>query len=365
MQKVADVVISLSKNKINDFEKESMRDFLNSTNDWFNFIGQIMFHKIQLRAWTHIKTEGITYLLPKFVRDSLSEHYDFYNDKRNKRLKCVQNIVKLLNESNCSYCIVKGDYLEKDLFDNTARECNDTDILIPPSELKKIDLVLQSDGYKRGYYDSKTNSIISDRTLDIYFKTNTHQTLPYRKIIENEKAYNCQTIDIQFALTLQKQLNYDVDINKMLSRAKKESFFGIQYNVLDEFDNFVLLCTHLYGEAILFSEICKGKDLQLSKISDIYHWIEKYYCSFDWDVQVKKLSDMRVTIPVAYCLKLAEIVYDSQKAMSIIEKMKVQDWGFMDEYRDANFNIAKWDRPIMERMFSADRPRQTSGLKGV
>jgi len=217
-----------------------------------------------------------------------------------------------------------------------------------------VDKILSKLGYIRGIYNPDLNKVESDRYTDIFNLVNTHQSLPYIKIID-DPFLKVDIIDVQFELTLQKKLKYDIDIETLLNNRIYVDVEGRLCYTLNEFDNFLLLCTHLYTEAILIEEIKKYKDLQLNKFADIYEWILKYHDYFDWGERIAYIENHGFIKPVLYCLHILSTLYDSSDIATIYNKFGDKDLSFIDEYRDELFNVRKWNTSVMERIFRLDK----------
>ena len=341
------LLIALSKNELSIEEQNEIQKQFEEEFNWCLFLGRLFYHKIQFRAWSHIKSYSLEKPVPQFVWRALEEHYNMVIMQKNIIIKELKKIVLELNKCGVKYALLKGVPLEKQLFPSSGRESNDIDILVSRDDIKQLHNVLNKLGYK--------NSVSNSRQEEVYYLLNTHQTLPYKKAIITQKS--SVTIDLQFALTLQKQLKYNIDIKEIINNGIEFEMSNSSFRVLNSFYEFIMLCTHLYGEAILHSEICKGKDLQLSKIADIYEWIEKNFYDFDWEAQAFEIVKRNLTIPVVYSVKLVETIYKNFKATKILEKFSVPNLEFMNEYRDENFNIKKWNKSVEARLFSDNLPK--------
>lgn len=352
---IHDVLIILSKSKLNDSDKQEIRRYFdNNDSQWCLLLGELLYHKIQARAWLNMSNCIPLKHIPKFVRNCLSEYYRLYEYKKNIYTNNFIQLLGELNDNQCCYCILKGLPIEKDLFENSARECDDIDILISYKDIKKFDSILKQLGYVRGFHDKKEDGITNDRQQALFFLLNTHQTLPYHKL-ESFPLYQFEIVDLQFEFTLKKKFNYIIDTEEMLNNRMRIDINGVSCNILSPFDNFLLLCTHLYGEAILISEIEKYKDLQIKKIADINEWINKYYYMFDWAKNTKFIKERGFTEAILFCTYLVANLYDSKNANQIIEYLSPYDMSFLDEYRDASFNKKTWKIPLLERVFRTDR----------
>ena len=345
-----EIILQLSKAKIDPTVQMEVIEKIKTYTEWEYLVGQLIFHKVLCRAYKHFLDMDAIEYIPPAIEQSMRVSY------RANELKhlCIQenlyDVVCSLNQLNIQYAIIKGITIEQDLFCDSVREYNDIDLLISFNDLDVVNRLLISLGYQRGIYDPTNNLIYSDRREDIFYIANTHQTLPYRKLSDN-KLFPVSTIDVQFDYTLNRQCGYNINISEVLSRTKMFCHNNLFFSALDNFDNFILMCTHLYGEAILLGEIKKSKDLQLNKIVDIYEWIERYYDCYDWEDKTNSIYLSNLIKPVYYCTYLIANLYKSNKAQNIMDLLKISDVGFLDEYRDDSFDIKKWKAPLLERVF--------------
>ena len=354
---IKDAIIILSKDTLTRNETSCLNLFFSCQNRWNDFLELLSFHRLLARAYSHIIQNDFTFVLPRHIYQVLQNQYYLSNYRtlmfKNKMLP----VLDIMNKNNIPYCVIKGCTLMKDIFPYTIRESRDIDILIHKKDYHIVDELLRSFGYIQGEYNFKEQKIQKSRYDEIAYLIDTHQTLPYC-LITGDQLFPVIKIDIQFEFNLQKRMNYFVDYDKVIEKRKRITDPETNIYVLDPFDNFLMLCTHLYGEAVIFSEICKGKDLQLSKIADIFQWLQKYAKDYCWDTQSKTIMEYNVQIPVAYSLYLVHIVYQLEIAKTILDKMGVIDYSFVDYYYNESNELTQWDKPVLERMFCTTRPKK-------
>lgn len=351
---IIDIMTELSKNRINPNKIDSIEMYFRNDIEWETLIGQLMFHKIVCRAYLHMNENGWLKFIPPTIRRYLRLLFDVNKYKNELKQNYFINLVDCLNSSNVPYCILKGLPIEKDLFNDSIREYNDTDILVHIDNLTIIDNLLKELNYEKGIYNPKLHRIEFNRHRDIYNTMNTHQTLPYSKLLD-DYFFRTDTIDLQFEFTLQNKFNYNINTEQMIERRICYNIYNMPCYTLNPFDNFLLLCTHLYGEAILIEEIEKYKDLQLSKFADIYEWVEKYYKLFNWKERISYIESHGFLKPVLFCVFVISSLYGSSYANDLNSKFGKQDLSFLDEYRDGHFNIKHWNDPIMKRIFKINK----------
>ncbi|MDR2045199.1 MAG: nucleotidyltransferase family protein [Clostridium sp.] len=351
---IFEAIVALSKNSLNDQECNEIENYLIRGADWDLLIGQLFFHKIVCRAYKHFAVQEWLDFIPPAIRWSWQRQFDLNEYKNNLRKNDFTNLLNTFNKENIRYCIIKGFPIEKDLFINSVREFNDTDLMVHFRDFESVNKTLTNLGYSRGIYNSSQHKIEIDRHTDIFHIVNTHQTVPYRKL-SDDPLFRFDTIDLQFELTLQKKYNFDIDVDLLLNDRVSIDVFDKSCFTLNPFDNFIMLCTHLYGEAILIQEIKKYKDLQLMKFADIYEWIEKYYNLYNWEEKIEYITSHGLLKPVLYCLHILSNLYASIGSKNICLYMGEQDLSFLDEYRDEYFNVKKWNVPVMDRIFRVDK----------
>lgn len=349
-----EVITALSKNKLNSQECYEIEEYFKTNPTWDLLIGQLLFHRLSCRAYKHLMTQNWIIYLPPTLKRNLWNSFAFHTHKNALSRINFEKLILELNENNIRYCIIKGLALENDLFLDNVREYNDTDLLVHSRDYESTNDILINLGYKCGEYNPKTNTIKTDRNKEIFHIINTHQTLTYCKILD-DPFFKVEGIDLQFELTLQKKHDYNIDIDYVLNNRISISINGISFYTLDAFNNFLMLCTHLYGEAILIQEIKNYKDLQIMKFADIYEWIEKYYEQFDWDDKIEYIKSNGFLKPVLYCTYIISNLYTSSKSEGIVKKIGKQNLDFLDEYRDESFNVKKWKISVMDRIFRTDK----------
>jgi len=350
--KTNNILVLLSKNRLNEKECDIINDYVNKEAEWDWLVGQLLFHKLHCRAYHHLNEHGWIKSIPPALMYPLKKLFELNKYREGLRNTYTKDLIVKLNNGKIRYCFIKGALLEMDLFYNSGRETNDTDVLIHSSDLKVIDNILTGLGYERGIYDSKTISVTADRKLDVFNIMNTHQTVPYCKLTGNT-LIKTNMVDVQFNFTLQNKLGYSIDIDQVLDNRIPKNWNGETCYSLNIFDSFLLLCTHLYGEAVLIQEIRKGKDIQLIKFADIYEWIEKYFYFFNWNEKINDIISNGFIKPVLYCVYIVLNLYESKYAETIYSKFLIQghDIDFVDDYFDDTGNTRKWEVPVMERIF--------------
>ena len=354
---INDAIILLSKDSL--FEKEifDLNVILSCQNRWDDFLELLSFHKLLARSYLHIVQNNMYGVLPRYVYQILQNQYNLARYRYSMTINMICSMFDVINKSGISYCTIKGFTLMKDGFPHTIRESRDVDILIHKKDYHLIDEVLKSFGCVQGEYNFKTKEIKKSRYQEIAYLIDTHQVLPYC-LLTGDPLFPFIKIDVQFEYNLQKRMNYSIDYDEVIERRIKNIDDEINAYILDPFDNFLMLCTHLYGEAVIFSEICKGKDLQLSKIADIFQWLQKYAKNYCWGTKVKTILEYNMQIPVAYSMYLVYIVYNIEIAKSILDKLHIVDYSFVDYYYNESNELTRWDKPVLERMFCTTRPQK-------
>lgn len=175
-------------NSINKF-------IINGDIPWDRFIGQIIFHKLINRTFIHFENNDWLKYIPGTILKIMKEHKKIGEIKYSFYLDNLKELLLLFSDNKINYCIVKGFAIATDLFDLNMREYKDVDVLIPFEELSKLNKLLIENGYIRGDFNENDESIETSRKLDLNYILNTHQTLPYIKMI-NESLNPAFFVDV-------------------------------------------------------------------------------------------------------------------------------------------------------------------------
>lgn len=140
-------------NEFNQIDHELFKDI-----DWDLFIDLSLHHR--LYPILYRKAKQCNDLIPATVTKTLYQYYQRNTFQMLHLAGEMENISKLFNENQVRVLFLKGPVLAHDLYGGLSlRTSNDLDVLVPFSDLEKLDDILISVGYIK---DDYIKSVLSD-----------------------------------------------------------------------------------------------------------------------------------------------------------------------------------------------------------
>lgn len=104
-------------------------------------------------------------------------------------------------------------------------------------------------------------------------------------------------------------------------------------------------------------KIASGDDLTLYKFMDIHFFVSQRNNEINWDKLLELSQTMGKQKDVYYTLFHSEMLYPGTFEIEILEKFKLEDVSFINEYRgkDNSDEVYKWETEFIQRAFSYKR----------
>lgn len=251
--------------------------------NWINVLGYLTYHRVAGLAYEKIKQIGArSFEYPVYMTTSMINKAQ--RERAKEQNRWINLISNKLIEQNIEHAFLKGSILNNTLFKYGSRISNDIDILINKDSIEKVTSILNNLGFIQGKYNYKTKEIISF-TNDEKLKSimTRGETSPF--VLKTNKSF-IETIDVDLNFSIDFETN-DLQIvkdflNKRIQISKHDN---IKVYSLNNYFNFLELCSHFYKDTAIIDILKKRKIIDLYKIIDIYYFIEKYSESMD----IKKL----------------------------------------------------------------------------
>lgn len=267
-----EIIISILKMDKKNNEISRIKKLLKENINYQYILGFSFENRIYGIIWYRMREIGVHRMLPKEVQRSF-EMAAIGNAYKNKIfMEEIERINTYLKKNKIEFVFLKGAILNNIYYESIEiRSSSDIDLLVNYTDLKKIDQFLCDEGYCQGRYDEQTNKISEVRRKDkIFWLSQTHQTYPYRKII-NDEYINRIKIDINYSINFGEGLN---ELDKKLTKK-----FIDERNIINNWPSLnienliIMLCNHVYKEAISPWEKKDSLDLSLYKFYDVYYLI--------------------------------------------------------------------------------------------
>lgn len=237
-------------------------------------LGQLFFNRTAAIAYDTLKQMDLLNKVNREFRNSLAAAYQQNLEKNNSFFICLEMLSEILQHCKGKYTMLKGALLCS-LYPPGYRTCNDIDLLVRPENVSDIGNALMEAGFKQGHIRNGTFKIASRREI-IESKMMRGETVPY--ILEVDLPYiKFLEVDINFSLDY-KNGTTEV-INSMLSKTTTYPVGDCEIDVLNKYDFFIHLCSHLYKEATTLPWIQMHRDMTLYKFCDLYFLLNTFTVS--------------------------------------------------------------------------------------
>ncbi|PHE93479.1 hypothetical protein COF76_25655 [Bacillus wiedmannii] len=202
----------------------------------------------------------------KSLIEEMREGYEWLKSIRYNSLK---NIIKLFNENDIDYYLIKGMIFSKYIYnDFYAREDNDLDILVEKRDFKKINLLLLNNGYKSNF----------DKDFDV---------------INYLDAYEIKYHDGKGSVIELKLATSSVRNDSTLTALKSNPVFveigDIKVRTLNLVNSYLLLCTSVFAN--IEGEFAKFK---IRDFVDLYHFFLKREIFENWKEVVCQANSLGI-----------------------------------------------------------------------
>ncbi|MEM5662575.1 nucleotidyltransferase family protein [Bacillus cereus] len=361
------LIVLLSKQNLNEKEVASLHTLLHEYIDWSKVIGYLQLHRLSGIAWTNINKyylvtgkEKPTYNgIIKFLKQT----HKLQELRVKEHIKHTIQICKDFQENNINYILMKGAVLSCGIYNDLgSRDFGDTDILIHRQDISKVTKMLKEKGYIQGIENKKSGLVESASRREVMMRPLvSHEIYPFIKSIEDSAFLDTHYLDIHFSIDLLTTNKTDDAVQQMLEEAISIPFLDSHISSFNWEDMLIFLCQHFYKEATSKLEILAYRDLGLYKLCDIQYLINNKKDIINWDVFVQKTIDGGFIDGVYYSLYLTSQVYNCVPPQDILEKLRPNNLGYLNQYIDEKQRIHEWnDNGILSRFFDFNRVAQIS-----
>ena len=288
------------------------------------------------------KVLGILYdfLVTSKFKDKVPQYYLSIMDdvcscnyiKNMEKLSELNKISKAMQENNVLFSPVKGGYLIDNVYKNRKiRATNDIDALIKRKDIKKIDEIMNSNGYIQGRYDLGNNRIVAPtRDEKMLYKLNMYSLLPYIKI-DNDIPKRTVIFDLSFALDF--SLNTK-PVEEMLDMALQTEN-GLE--LLPE-HFLVHMCCHHYREASNVAWIMIGKDLNLIKFCDVREFILQKMNTASIAKAIQFAKNYNLEKALYFTIYFTREIYNDGYETEILKSLDIEDETFLYQFGEKDYD---------------------------
>lgn len=188
---------------------------------------------------------------------------------------------------------------------------NDIDILVSRKTLKKLEEVLQANGFMNIY----SNYSREDR---IFVLTNSHQLLPYIKNINGNAIY----IDLNYDIFWGEYEGKRIDIEEFLSDTIEMEIYGVKVKTLPPIKAMIHLILHHYKDMNSLFLLATRKSIRYDMFKDVYYLLKNNLDAISLDKLYTMGVEYEIIPYVFYVLYYTGQVFDDDVLKQYIEAFR-------------------------------------------
>jgi hypothetical protein len=273
-------------------------------------------------------------------------------------LRELERVLMELRDAGVRAALRKGPVLAYDLYqDISAREFGDVDLLVDRGDLDRARQRLSQLGFVEGTVRDFGRVVEpSSRKQRLYQAMQANAVHLIRPT--GELFVDCHVIELTTNLFLPGS-GLSVAAAELEAHFIPHTINGVPVEKLDPPAFLLDLCADIYLKATTLYWIEQGRDLQLSKLTDL-SGLARTYDGRDVARQLVELADgFGVRHQVAYSLHLAAEVLGGGDRFGGFLDLFPFDGADLRRFGDSDAVLGVWDRPARERVFDSGRAAST------
>jgi hypothetical protein len=285
------------------------------------------------------------------IYDSINRERFIRKIRNRVFLEEILNIGKKFKDNNINIVNIKGLLLANDLYSPPEiRYFNDIDLLVAKSSLEHTLLLFSNMDYKIAKEDSFNGhfELREARMSNI----NQYITNVFSHTDVLRKIYKKIPINIELHLNFANSYEYNLDTNKIISRAEISVYNNIELLQLELHDRLIQLaihfCKHLAitcGSEI-FTCSAENRFFSLGRFYDIILFIHKYRKAISFSTIIKRSIEIGACDKIAFIFIILNGIYKNIIPLNVINELKKHIIYKNDFFRNVFFYYLMEEDPI-------------------
>ena len=270
--------------------------------------------------------------------------------------KEAARIVKNFNHNNIHFVSTKGISLESSIYPGYgSRSMGDMDFMILPRDRKKASKILADLGYKMGEFNWKNQKFQThSRETLIKYKLNPDH-LPSHVLLIDNIIIPYIEVDIANSLTWT-LCPFQIPTEVALKKINYQKILNVDDVLLPVFSlpfQFIFTILHLFKEAWIEMTLeMDGKDVNLSKFSDVIRLWRSHHHELDVREVVGILEEFSLTQPVLWVLEHLDRTFN----LDIVKSLGLQNQ-VTESWLHSASDSRQWQGTMRNRLYSLNRDR--------
>lgn len=257
--------------------------------NWEYIINQADYHQVSPYIYVNLKKVKRSSL--QKIKKKFKLRYVFSLSQYLRLKKHFKDLISILKQNNIEFVPLKGFALIKPLYKEPfVRITRDIDILVPETKLKKVDKILEQNGYKKSFSGLSEKYYRKHHCHYMYFK-------------------NGRLLEVHWALTFNKP--YKLSIPNLWKRTQNLKFENFTIKTLSLEDTLISLILH---------QRRFDKPLYLKSLIDIDLFLRKYQNSINWDYIIKIAFKNKLKHPFYLIFFTLKQLFDTPIPKTVMKK---------------------------------------------
>ncbi|WP_281884522.1 nucleotidyltransferase family protein [Paenibacillus sp. YYML68] len=365
-KKEYELITLLIKPQLKPNEIDRLNELMRTHMNWAEVIGLIQAHKVPGICWKNVvdyvsdsKEKRLTF--PKIIH-YLETSHKVQILKAQEQLLHLSDICNEFENKGIKYVVLKGIVLSQCVYqDFGARDFNDNDLLVQPSQLQESLEIIKSKGYVQGGVSPIKKEVKMKSRKDIITRPLvSHEVVPFIKKLDST-FIDHHMIDVHFSINLMSASRNDTIVNDLLDRSIEVNIEKNTIRTLDWVHHLIFLCIHFYKEATMLRDVLLYKDLLLVKLCDIYHTFNTVSKRDDWNSYefLSCMERLEKQKEVYYSFYYLQELFHEENISEFLSQIHLkEDKAFINEvyHVDEEQAVHTWSGDIYDRIFNMDRP---------
>ncbi len=325
---------------------------------WGEIIQQALRHNmLPLLAYV-IQRNDLTKKVPHEFRDLLSVALSMNRHELTIGYREIARIVEAFEQQSIVFAVTKGYTFDSTLYNSAkVRKVNDIDLLVLPADKKKVFAALKDLGYKAGYFDDRSKSIVDmpEATMKLYAMV--AEFAPEFVIKIPDPLVQSMCVDMTCSLTW-----FNSSFKIATSDALEERIWlaipgheGVKMPCLNLEYQIIYTALHLFKEAwVEMYGIKDGNDVSLSRFMDILYLITCNKESIKTSHLQAIMAKNTLTLPILWVFKHTERVFE----LNLCEEPGFAEpvpESWLASWQTERFQTCYWKGTMRERLQRKNR----------
>lgn len=315
---------------LTDIDKDELKKILKSIVSLNLIIPMLVHHKLVTMFAYMILKNGLIYDVEKEVWRLVTRLITIETLRDKEYIDQFCHLSKEFEKEEIKYAVLKGFHFNQFLYKKSgaiSRAYNDIDLLISRDSLSKINNILQNNGFFRGDYDPKTNSIRKyTRKEEMHYLLTSHQAPQYIKPSQyySISPSNLLIVDVNFSIFEGGMKVDPISSELLLSNCIYNSWDNnIAYYSLQVEDDLLQLIYHIFKDTQYQTKISDNESLLLGSFCDLYMLISQKNRKINWSIFIDKINTLQLGTEVYFILGLLNKLVPMQVVEDCLMKLNL------------------------------------------